>query len=106
MSTEHCADVSVLPHPARVAGHIVRLILATNSDEDPAERAGIARAVVELSRRNGQLRKRYGAGVGGVQYRDGTWMLAPVCLLCCWVGEVTSDADAAANAAGGHRCRG
>jgi hypothetical protein len=101
---EQQAAVIPLPHPARVAGQIVRLILATNSEDDPGDRMGIARSVVEVSWRNGGLHKRYGPGVGGVQARDGSWTLAPVCLECCWVGEVTSDEDAAGAAAASHRC--
>lgn len=106
MSTEHLGSVVALPHPARVAGAIVKMILATQSEEDPTVRAGIARAVIESARRNGQLRKRYTAGVGGLPRGDGTWWVAAVCLECCWVGEVTSDEDAAGREADAHRCPG
>jgi hypothetical protein len=106
MSSTHEQQAAVipLPHPARVAAQIVRLILATNAEADPAERGAIARTVIGMSWRNGGLRKRYGPGVGGVPSRDGSWTLAPVCLECCWVGELTSDEDAAEAAAASHRC--
>jgi hypothetical protein len=103
MSTERLGTLVALPLPSRVAADIVRLILATQSEDDPKERAGIARTVIELARRRG-LRRRYAAGVGGVRTRDGVWWLAPVCLRCCWVGAVSSDEDAAAAEATRHAC--
>jgi hypothetical protein len=102
---EHLADVIALPHPARVAAQVVRMVLATSSGEDPTERAGIARTVIDLARRNGQLRRRYGPGVGGIPRGDGTWWVAAVCLECCWVGEVTFDEGAARAESDAHRCR-
>lgn len=102
MSTEHRAGVIPLPHPARVAGDVVRMILATSSDEDPADRRAVARSVIDLWRRNG-LRGPSGAGVGGIRWGDG-WMVAPVCLTGAWVGELGPDKEAAGHTAAQHRC--
>lgn len=102
MSTGHLADAIPLPHPARVAGDVVRMILATSSDEDPADRRAVARSVIDVWRRNG-LRGASGAGVGGIRWGGG-WMVAPVCLTCAWVGELGPDDEAAGHTAAQHRC--
>lgn len=75
MSTDERQGILIaLPLPARVAGDVVRLILATHSEDDPEQRAGIARTEIGLARRRG-LRRRYAAGVGGVPaaMRCGGW---------------------------------
>lgn len=100
MSTD--SRVVTLPHPARVAGDVVRLILATNSAEDAEDRRALARSVIDLWRRN-RFRGNYGAGVGGVRKGD-AWTVAAVCLRCAWVGELGGDPDVAQSAASEHRC--
>lgn len=99
---EQQATVVPLPHPARVAGDVVRIIVATHSEDDAAQRSGVARSVIDMWRRNG-FRRTYGAGVGGMRRGEG-WMVAPVCLRCAWVGELGTDQDAAGVAADAHRC--
>lgn len=102
-TTRQTRTVLPLPTPARVAGDVVRMILATASRQDASQRALVARSVIEVWRRN-HFRGTYGAGVGGIRDGDGQWTLAAVCLACAWVGELTSDVTAAERAAVSHRC--
>lgn len=102
-SPQHQADVITLPHPARVAADIVRTIVATHSEEDPRVRTGVARVIIDMSRRRG-LRGTYAPGVGGVRTRTGAWWLAAVCLECAWVGDIVGEDAAASAQAGAHTC--
>lgn len=102
-TTQHPRTVVPLPTPARVAGDIVRIILATHSGGDAAQRSAVARSVIEIWRRN-RFRGSYGAGVGGIRGDDGEWTLAPVCLTCAWVGDLTASVADAELAAAAHRC--
>jgi hypothetical protein len=75
----------------RVAGTIIRVCLATMSDQTEEERTAVARQLIAVARGHGDLVGHFTAGVGGVIGREGTAWFAGVCLECAWVGDIGVD---------------
>jgi hypothetical protein len=89
---------------ARLASGIIRTILATGSDDDPKQRAGVARALIGMARANGTLKGRFGAGISCFRASDQDEWFAALCLDCGWVGDI-GDAIPALAQVRGHLCQ-